>query len=86
MADGFERLAAEHAVGDRVAHRENRDTADDEALDFVHVEAFVDPVDEQVLRRVGLGADLAVLTLVDLTGRDDQREDAECRLRKSLRP
>src|SRR2546426_2669188 len=58
----------------------------DEALDLVHVETLVDPVDEQGLGRVGLRADLAVLALVDLVGRDDQREDAERRLGERLRP
>src|SRR3989441_13294170 len=66
--------------------RSDRDAVGDEALDLVHVETLVDPVDEQGLGRVGLRADLAVLALVDLVGRDDQREDAERRLGEGLRP
>src|SRR5881409_1940343 len=86
VATSVERLTVEDAVGERVACREDRDAAGDEALDLVHVEALVDPVDEQALGRVGLRADLTVLALVDLVGRDDQREDAERRLGEGLRP
>ena len=86
VATSVELLTVEDAVGERVAHREDRDAAGDEALDLVHVEALVDPVDEQGLGRVGLRADLTVLALVDLVGRDDQREDAERRLGEGLHP
>src|SRR5256886_9516298 len=86
VATRIELLTVDHAVGDRVAHPEDRDAAGDEALDLVHVEALVDPADEQGLGRVGLRADLTVLALVDLVGRDDQREDAERRLGEGLRP
>src|SRR3989440_7749438 len=86
VATRVELLTVEHAVGERVAHLEDRDAVGDEALDLVHVEALVDPVDEQGLGRVGLRADLTVLALVDLVGRDDQREDAERRLGEGLRP
>src|SRR5256886_16575570 len=86
VATRIELLTVDHAVGDRVAHPEDRDAVGDEALDLVHVETLVDPVDEQGLGRVGLRADLAVLALVDLVGRDDQREDAERRLGERLRP
>src|SRR5256886_9963632 len=86
VATRIELLTVDHAVGDRVAHPEDRDAVGDEARDLVHVEALVDPADEQGLGRVGLRAVLTVLALVDLVGRDDQREDAERRLGEGLRP
>src|SRR5437867_13016213 len=74
VATSVERLTVEDAVGERVACREDRDAAGDEALDLVHVEALVDPVDEQALGRVGLRAVLTVRALRGLLRRADQRE------------
>src|SRR5437870_7166207 len=71
VAARVERLAVKHAVDERVARREDRDTVDDEAFDLVHVEALVDPGDKERLGRLGLCADLAVLALFDLVGCDD---------------
>src|SRR5437867_13444436 len=59
VAARVERLAVKHAVNERVARREDRDTVDDEAFDLVHVEALVDPGDKERPGRLGLCADLA---------------------------
>src|SRR5947208_14143350 len=77
VATRVELLTVEHAVGERVAHPVDRDAVGDEALDLVHVEALVDPVDEQGLGRVGLRADLAVLARVDLVGLEEEAEGYE---------
>src|SRR5262245_339870 len=50
-----------------------------EALDLVHVEAFVDPGDEQVLERFALGTDVSRLTLLDTVWRDRQGQGAKGR-------
>src|SRR2546430_15788706 len=55
VAACVELLAVEHAVDDRIGCPEDCDAADDEAFDLVHVEALVDPADEERSeeRRVG---------------------------------
>src|SRR5438128_2075525 len=86
VATRIELLTVDHAVGDRVAHPEDRDAVGDETLDLVHVKTLVDPVDEQGLGRVGLRADLAVPALVDLVGRTPPPESDPTRARPRRRP
>ena len=66
VAGGLEGLAVQHAVDDLAVEPVHVDTMDREALDLVHVHALVDPGDEQILDRGGLGADVAGLVLLDV--------------------
>jgi hypothetical protein len=49
MAAGIEDLAVQHAVDEIVTARVDLDARDREAFDLVHVETFVQPVDQQRL-------------------------------------
>src|SRR5215510_5196210 len=79
-------LSPEHAVHDGLGARVDFHAAHHEALDLVHVEALVDPGDQQALGRIRLGPDFAMLTLLDFFGPDDQGEHTERRLGKRRRP
>src|SRR5262247_1001445 len=79
-------LSMEESVDDAVGAPVYLHAPHDEALDLVHVEALVDPADQQALGRVALRAHLSMLTLHDLLGRRDQREHAESRLGEDARP
>jgi hypothetical protein len=77
VAGGVERLAAQQAVGEDVGADGHLDLVHDEALDVVHVQAFVDPGHQQRVGIVGLGADLAHLARLHLGRIDEQGEDTE---------
>src|SRR5215471_2042883 len=76
----------EESVDDTPRARVYLHASHDEALDLVHVEALVDPGDQQALGRVALRAYLSVFALRDLLGRRDQREHAESGLGEGARP
>src|SRR5204862_5722706 len=85
MPSGVQRLTVQPTVDDRVGARADLHAADDERLDLVHVEAFVDPGHEQELGPIGLGADLARLARRDRGGIGDERQHAERRLGERFR-
>ena len=86
VATAVDRLPAKDAVDHGLSARVHFHTPHHEALDLVHVEALVDPADEQALGRVGLRTNLPMLAFLDLLGPDDQSEHAERRLREGTCP
>src|SRR4029453_10065563 len=76
-----ERLTVQVAVGQRIRADGHLDVVDHEALDLMHVEAFVDPGHQQCLRTLGLGAYLPALPDLDGGGHRDEGEDAQGELR-----
>src|SRR5262245_36418316 len=76
----------EESVDDTPRARVYLHASHDEALDLVHVEALVDPGDQQARGRVALRPYLSVVAVRGLLGRRDQREPGESGLGEGAPP
>ena len=76
MAVRGDGLAMQHGVGERVGAERDLHGGHREAFDLVHVQALVDEADEEPVRRLGLGAHLTALPVLDALGLDIQGQDA----------